>query len=317
MERINPRSNQYKVPTMTDITNKTILVTGGAGFIGSHLVDSLVADNEVRILDNLTTGSKDNINQDATFIRGDMRNEKKIEKALQNVDVVFHQAAQVSVNKSVEDPEESFSNNTSATLKLLEQARNLDYKLIVASSCAIYGDPVELPITEDHPKDPQSPYGLEKLTVDRYVRLYNELYDIETVALRYFNVYGPRQSGGEYSGVISAFLQQAINNEPLTIHGDGSQTRDFIHVDDVVRANRLAAAADTAGNAYNVGTGSSVSIRHLAERIRDVCESSSEITHTDPRKGDIERSRADIGKIRTQFGFNPEIDLTEGLESLI
>jgi UDP-glucose 4-epimerase len=302
---------------MTDITNKTILVTGGAGFIGSHLVDSLVADNEVRVLDNLTTGSEENINQDATFINGDVRDETELGEALQNVDIVFHQAAQVSVNKSVENPEESFSNNTDATLKLLEHARNLDFQLIIASSCAIYGEPVELPITEDHPKDPQSPYGLEKLTVDRYVRLYNELYDVETVALRYFNVYGPRQSGGEYSGVISAFLQQTMNNEPIIIHGDGSQTRDFIHVDDVVRANRLAAVTDTAGEAYNVGTGSSVSIRHLAERIRDVCDSSSDITHGDPRKGDIEQSRADIDNIRTQLGFDPEIDLTEGLESLI
>jgi len=296
--------------------NKTVLVTGGAGFIGSHLVDSLVPNNEVRVLDNFSTGSHENLNSEAEVIETDLRNEKATENALQDVDLVFHQAAQVSVTRSIEQPQESFSNNLAATLNILEQARTNDFRVVLASSCAIYGDPEETPVPESHPKDPQSPYGLEKLTVDRYARLYHDLYDVETVALRYFNVYGPRQSGGDYSGVISIFKRQAENDEPLTVEGDGEQTRDFVHVDDVVRANLLAAETDRVGEAYNVGTGSTVTIRELAEQIRAVSGSDSDICHVDGRDGDIERSQADIGRIRSRMRFESKISLTEGLQSL-
>ena len=296
--------------------NKTVLVTGGAGFIGSHLVDSLVPNNEVRVLDNFSTGSHENLNSEAEVIETDLRNEKATENALQDVDLVFHQAAQVSVTRSIEQPQESFSNNLAATLNILEQARTNDFRVVLASSCAIYGDPEETPVPESHPKDPQSPYGLEKLTVDRYARLYHNLYDVETVALRYFNVYGPRQSGGDYSGVISIFKRQAENDEPLTVEVDGEQTRDFVHVDDVVRANLLAAETDRVGEAYNVGTGSTVTIRELAEQIRAVSGSDSAIRHVDGRNGDIERSQADIGRIRSRMRFEPKISLTEGLQSL-
>lgn len=298
-------------------TNQTILVTGGAGFIGSHLVDSLVSDNRVRVIDNFSTGSQNNINPEAEVIEADLRNEDATANALENVDLVFHQAAQVSVTRSIERPEESFSNNLAATLNILEQARNKDFRVVLASSCAIYGDPKETPISESDKKDPQSPYGLEKLTVDRYARLYHEIYNTETVALRYFNVYGPRQSGGDYSGVISIFKQQAENDQSLTVEGDGKQTRDFVHVDDVVRANLLAAETDYVGAAYNVGTGSTVTIRKLAEQIKNISGSNSDIRHVEQREGDIRQSQADIERIQDQLGFEPTISLAEGLRSLI
>jgi UDP-glucose 4-epimerase len=298
-------------------TNQTILVTGGAGFIGSHLVDSLVSDNRVRVIDNFSTGSQNNINPEAEVIEADLRNEDATANALENVDLVFHQAAQVSVTRSIERPEESFSNNLAATLNILEQARNKDFRVVLASSCAIYGDPKQTPISESDKKDPQSPYGLEKLTVDRYARLYHEIYNTETVALRYFNVYGPRQSGGDYSGVISIFKQQAENDQSLTVEGDGKQTRDFVHVDDVVRANLLAAETDHVGAAYNVGTGSTVTIRKLAEQIKNISGSNSDIRHVEQREGDIRQSQADIERIQDQLGFEPTISLAEGLRSLI
>ncbi|MFC7041699.1 NAD-dependent epimerase/dehydratase family protein [Halonotius sp. GCM10025705] len=297
--------------------DETVIVTGGAGFIGSHLVDRLVLNNEVRVLDNFSTGSHTNLNSAAEVIETDLRDEDATERALQDVDTVFHQAAQVSVTRSVEQPQESFSNNLGATLNILEKARKNDFRVVLASSCAIYGAPDETPIAESHPKDPRSPYGLEKLTVDRYARLYNDLYDVETVALRYFNVYGPRQSGGDYSGVISIFKEQAENGKPLTVEGDGDQTRDFVHVDDVVRANLLAAETNHIGAAYNVGTGTTVTIRELAEQIRDVSGSDSEITHVEGREGDVKKSQADIGRIRNRMGFEPNVTLSKGLRSLL
>lgn len=296
---------------------RTVLVTGGAGFIGSHLVDSLVSNNEVRVLDNFSTGTRGNLNSKAELIEKDLRNKQAIKNALKDVDIVFHQAAQVSVTQSVEQPQNSFSNNLAATLSILEQARYNNFRVVLASSCAIYGDPEQIPITESNSKDPRSPYGLEKLTVDRYARLYHDLYDIETVALRYFNVYGPRQSGGDYSGVISIFKQQAKNGKSLTVEGDGEQTRDFVHVNDVVQANLLAAETDHVGKAYNVGTGSAVTIRKLAEEIKDISGSGSDICHIEGREGDIKRSQADIKRIQSQMGFEPTVTLPEGLKSLL
>ena len=297
--------------------SKTVLVTGGAGFVGSHLVDALVRENDVRILDDFSTGKRSNVNDDATLIEGDIRDSETLRRATEDVDLIFHEAGVVSVQQSVEDPIQANEVNLDATLALLERARELDARVVLASSCAIYGQPTEIPVSEDEPFSPSSPYGLQKSALDHYARLYEELYGLETVALRYFNIYGPRQSSGDYSGVISIFKRQATNGEPITVDGDGEQTRDFVHVDDVVRANLLAATTDHVGEAYNVGTGASVTIKELAETIRDVSGSSSDVVHTDPRQGDIEESKADISKARDKLGYEPTIPLDEGISSLL
>lgn len=297
-------------------TDQSILVTGGAGFIGSHLVETLAADNDVVVVDNLSGGRREWVDDRATLIEGDVRNEQTVARAVDGVDLIFHQAANVSVQRSVEAPVESHETNVDATLRLLEHARNEDARFVFASSAAIYGTPEAVPIDESDPKRPTSPYGAEKHAADQYCRLYHDLYDVETVALRYFNVYGPRQRGGQYSGVIDVFLDQADCGENITVHGDGAQTRDFVHVDDVVAANCLAAVNGTPGEAYNVGTGDSISIRALAELVRETTETTSDIVHVDAREGDIEQSSPSIKKIQAELGFEPRRSLEAELETL-
>lgn len=294
-----------------------VLVTGGAGFIGSHLTDALVADHDVTVLDDFSSGSRGNVHPAATVVEGDIREGRRLDRAARGADVIFHEAASVSVDRSIEDPEGSHAINVDAVLSTLEAARREDARCVLASSAAIYGQPEEVPIDEAEPTSPESPYGIEKLSVDHYARVYEDLYDLPTVALRYFNAYGPRQTASDYSGVISVFLEQARAGRPITVHGDGSQTRDFVHVDDVVRANLLAMETDHVGEAYNVGTGRSISIEELANAVREATDSDSEIVHTEPREGDIERSRADIGKARSMLGYEPTTALEDGLATLV
>ncbi|SHG38020.1 NAD-dependent epimerase/dehydratase family protein [Halobaculum gomorrense] len=296
------------------LTDRRILVTGGAGFIGSHLSDALVDDNDVRVIDNLTSGERSTLPDDVTFVHGDIRDEDTLSQLVADVDVVFHEAALVSVQHSIEDPVESHETNTRATLGLLEAARANDVRVVLASSAAIYGHPESVPISETARKEPTSPYGLDKLAIDHYARLYANLYDVETIPLRYFNVYGPGQVAGDYSGVISVFIEQALSGENITVHGDGDQTRDFVYIDDVVRANCAAATTDVVGQAYNVGTGESISVRELAEEIQDITDTCSDIVHTDARSGDIAHSQADISRMRDQLGVEPTVSLREGLE---
>ena len=299
------------------VGDQTVLVTGGAGFIGSHIVDALLPDNDVRILDNFSTGVRERPPEAATVIEGDVRDTEAVEQAMDGVDIVFHQAAIVSVDKSVEDPATSNDVNLDGTLAVLEAARTEDARVVFASSAAIYGTPESLPVDEGHPKEPLSPYGLEKLTADHYCRLYAELYGLPTVALRYFNVYGPRQTGGDYAGAITVFSEQARGGGPLTVHGDGEQTRDFVNVADVVRANMLAATTDATGEAFNIGTGTETSITTVAETIRDHVDPETELTHVDPREGDIRESVANIEKAREQLGYEPTIELDDGLQEYL
>ncbi len=290
-----------------------VLVTGGSGFIGGALVDSLRADVDVRVLDVDTCSDAP---EGVRVIDGDVRDPDALAEAVEGVDVVFHQAALVSVADSVARPLESHAVNATGTLQVLEAARTHGARVVLASSAAIYGDPDAVPVHETATLDPASPYGLQKLASDHYARLYHDLYGVETVALRYFNVYGPGQTGGDYAGVIDAFFEQARSGDPLTVHGDGEQTRDFVHVDDVVRANRLAAETDAVGMGYNVGTGESVTINRLAKRVRDTVDSDSRIVHTDGRDGDVRHSRADVSRARDRLGYAPTVDLSSGLETL-
>jgi len=200
---------------------------------------------------------------------------------------------------------------------VLEAARRHDARVVVASSAAVYGQPDSVPLSETATLAPTSPYGTDKLAADQYVRLYNDLYDLDAVALRYFNVYGPGQAGSDYAAVIDVFVEQARRGEPITVEGDGEQTRDFVHVDDVVRANKLAARTDAVGAAYNVGTGESVSVNRLAEQLKSVVGSDSPIVHAEPRDGDIRHSRADISQAREQLGYEPTVDLAEGLATVV
>ncbi|KYH26762.1 ADP-L-glycero-D-manno-heptose-6-epimerase [Halalkalicoccus paucihalophilus] len=294
-----------------------VLVTGGAGFIGSHLTDALVSDHEVTVLDDFSSGHRSNLHPAAGVVEGDIRDAEVLEDAAADADVIFHQAASVSVDRSIEDPEYSHAVNVDATLSLLEAARKHDARCVLASSAAIYGQPESVPIPESAPKTPESPYGIEKLSIDQYARVYNDLYDLPTVVLRYFNAYGPRQTAGDYSGVISVFLDQARTGEPITVHGDGSQTRDFVHVSDIVRANLLAMETEYVGEAYNVGTGETTTIDDLARTVRDVTGSDSEVVYTEGRDGDIDRSRAEIEKAREHLGYEPTVALEDGLRTLV
>ncbi len=298
------------------IRDRTILVTGGAGFIGSHLVDALVGANDVRVLDDLSGGTPRHVHEDATLLEGDVRNRDTLEDATRGVDLIFHEAAVVDVTETVERPLETNGVNLEAGLALLECARREDARVVLASSAAVYGHPVELPVTETTVTEPASPYGVQKLALDEYARLYERLYDLPAVTLRYFNVYGPRQRG-PYSGVISTFLEQARAGEALTVEGDGEQTRDFVHVEDVVRANLLAATTDHVGQAFNVATGDRLSILELAETVREATDVEVPIVHRPPRQGDVRHSGADVSKARRKLGFEASVGLETGIRRLV
>ena len=298
------------------ITGQNVLVTGGAGFIGSHIADALVADNTVHVLDDLSAGTREHIPEGAELVIGDITDESLLSEMMVDADIVFHEAAVVSVERSVEAPLETNDVNIGATLRLFECARRTDTRVVIASSAAIYGDPEYVPVDETHRTTASSPYGVTKLATDQYARIYESLYGLPTVSLRYFNAYGPRQRGGAYSGVISTFVEQATAGDPITINGDGTQTRDFVHVDDIVQANLQAATTSHVGEAINVGTGETVTIRELAELIRDETGSTSSIVHTDPRPGDVEHSCADITKAKDRLGFEPSVPLSSGLKTV-
>ena len=299
-----------------------MLVTGGAGFIGSHLVDSLVsAGCKVAVLDNLSSGNYANLKHlegKFAFYRDDIRNQRAISTAAEGCEVIFHLAAIVSVPQTIEDPVESDAVNDTGTLLVLDTARRKKARRVIFSgSCAVYGDDRRLPKQEDMNPKPQSPYAVQKLAGEYYARVYYELYGLEAVALRYFNVYGPRQDPlSPYSGVISIFMAKALHNEPAVIYGDGNQSRDFIYVQDVVRANLLAAAAKgVGGQVMNIGTGRSVVIKQLWKSICALSGQNLEPEYAPKRPGDIVKSVAGIGSAKALLGFEPEISFEKGLES--
>jgi len=299
---------------------KSALVTGGAGFIGSHLVEALVTDGcRVTVLDDLSSGNATNLEAVAgriAFLRGSICDRRMVEKAVAGCEVVFHLAAVVSVPKTVDDPLGSAAVNETGSLNVLEAARSAQSRRVVfASSSAVYGDDPTLPKREEMPPKPLTPYAVQKRVVEYYLSVYQSLYGLETVGLRFFNVFGPRQDpSSAYSGVISIFMNKALSGEPPVIYGDGCQSRDFVFVGDVVQALISAAkSASAPGKVFNVGTGKSLTISGLWEMIAALSGSVAKPVNQPPRPGDIPHSLSAIDSAAADLGFVPRVSLETGL----
>lgn len=299
------------------------LVTGGAGFIGSHIAEKLVdLGQDVTIVDDLSTGRLENLQpfkDKVRFIKGDIRDYTVMAEATQGIDVVFHEAAVASVTKSVEDPIETDSINVGGTVTVLQAAKeNGVKKLVFASSAAIYGDDPELPKNESMQPKPLSPYAFHKLAGEYYCNLFHQLYGLSCVALRYFNVFGPRQDpSSPYSGVISIFLDRFKNDAEYTIYGDGQQSRDFIYIEDIVRANLAAAETDfDYVPVINAACNQSTTLLDLVKNFKDISHSSREAKFGPERVGDIKHSLADNSRLRALLKVTPEVPFADGLRRL-
>lgn len=300
-------------------------ITGGCGFIGSHIAEELANRGEsVVIYDNLSSGYEHNIQHirdNCTFIRGDIREFQHLSEAMKGADYVFHEAALVSVFDSVERPEDNHSINLTGMLNVLLAAReNKVRRVVFASSAAVYGNDPVLPKTEDMLPQPESPYALAKITGEYYLRVFSSLYNIETVSLRYFNVFGPRQDPSSmYSGVISKFTDVLKKGESPLIFGDGKQTRDFVYVKDVVQANLLAMHTDKAGKGevFNVATNNTCSLLELIDIINSILGTDIKPVFREARAGDIRHSYASIDRAKAVLGYSPGYSLKAGLERLL
>ncbi len=299
------------------------LITGGAGFIGSHIAEELLAaGHEVRVFDNLSSGYEKNIAPlDVEFVKGDVRDLDALKSAAAGVDGIFHEAALVSVPESVEKPIENNEINVTGTLNTLLAARDCGVRrVLLASSAAIYGNDPRLPKREDMLPEPVSPYALGKIAGEYYLRVFAELYDVETVSLRYFNVFGPRQDPGSmYSGVISKFVDVMKGGGTPTVFGDGQQTRDFVFVKDVAQANLLAMASENAGkgDVFNVGTGKKTSLLELIATLAGIFGREATPNFAEERAGDIKHSVSDISRARNTLNYAPDATLQTGLEALV
>ncbi|MFQ5899389.1 MAG: SDR family oxidoreductase [Candidatus Methylomirabilia bacterium] len=302
------------------------LVTGGAGFIGSHVVERLLGEgHRVRVLDNFSTGSRDNLafaqgDRRLEIVEGDLTDPDTALRAARGIEVIFHQAAMRSVPRSVDDPLGANANNVTGTLHLLMAARVAGVRRVVyASSSSVYGDRPELPKREDQAPAPISPYAVSKLAGEHYCAVWSRLYGVETVALRYFNVFGPRQDPtSQYAAVIPRFILWAKQGEALEVHGDGLQSRDFTYVDNVVAANLLAArASGAAGQVFNVGCGSRVTLSEIIRLLEKTFGRVLECVHTPPRAGDVPHTLADIAKAKRDLGYTPVVEFEEGLRRAV
>ncbi|RDH80796.1 MAG: hypothetical protein DIZ80_17385 [endosymbiont of Galathealinum brachiosum] len=299
-----------------------VLIAGGAGFIGSHTADLLMEKGiKVRILDNLTSGHRSNLPDEhplMEFVEGDIRDADTVKEVMKGITHVVHLAAQVSVVASLEDPEFSAQQNIIGFLNVLDAAKNEGVKkMVYASSAAIYGEPHSLPLTEDVPMKQLSPYGLEKKFNEDYADLYYRLYDFNSVGMRFFNVYGPRQDPkSPYAGVIALFMDRIKDKQPFVVNGDGEHTRDFIYVRDVARTN-VAALELTYHGAVNVATGKKTSLLDLIDVLSDVSGNDAEFTHGEPREGDIVHSLADPSRMNNELKVVAETELKEGLGKLL
>jgi nucleoside-diphosphate-sugar epimerase len=301
------------------------LVTGGAGFIGSHIASALAADGaRVRILDDLSTGHRENIDEiggDIDFIQGSVADEELLNKALEDVELVFHEAAIPSVPRSVEAPRQTHIASVDGTFSLLVAARDRGVRRVVyAASSSAYGDQPTLPKSEEMRPDPLSPYAVAKLVGEYYCRAFTRVYGLETVSLRYFNVFGPRQDpGSQYSGVVSRFISALLSHERPVIFGDGEQSRDFTYIDNVVFANMNAASAEHAsGKVINVANGQRITLNQLLEELKELT-GRQDVTaeYREPRVGDVRHSLADNTMARELLGYECKVDLSEGLQRTI
>jgi len=296
------------------------LVTGGAGFIGSNLVSLLLKNKiEVRVIDNLSTGYRKNlIGLSIQFIEGDIRNYQLVEEAVSGVDMIFHFAASVGRQKSLLNPQADAEINVIGTVNVLEAARvNKVKRIVYSSSAAIFGELLTMPIAENHPQFPDSPYGVSKLGGEKQALCFAGLYDMTVVCLRYFNVYGVNQRFDAYGNVIPIFVHRIYQEEPITIYGDGEQTRDFVNVKDVAVANFLSATVATKTGVYNIGSGINITINFLADLMKKVSGSKVGIVYDPERPADVRHCRADISKANQELGFSPDPDIETGLEEYL
>jgi UDP-glucose 4-epimerase len=305
------------------------VVTGGAGFIGSHVVQRLLGDDpaaRVRVLDDFSTGSMANLSFASAagtrleVVRGDVRDLATVERVARGASVIFHQAAMRSVPRSVNDPLGANDHNVNGTLHVLEAARRAGVRRVVyASSSSVYGASPELPKREDQAPAPISPYAVSKAANEMYATVWTQLYGVETVGLRYFNVFGPRQDPtSEYAAVIPRFILWALRGEPLQVHGDGRQSRDFTYIDNVVEANVLAARASAAsGEVFNVGCGDRVSLLDIIGRLEKLLGRALPRQHSPSRAGDVPHTLADIDRAKRLLGYTPLVDFDEGLRRTV
>jgi len=308
-----------------------VLVTGGAGFIGGHIAEHLAMDHEVTVLDNFEPyydlGIKEhNVRaaRDAaadgsgsyTLLDGSLLDEELLAEAVAETDVLYHQAAQAGVRKSVEEPQKVNAFNVDGTINILEAARTHDVdRVVVASSSSVYGKPEYLPYDEDHPTTPVSPYGVSKLATEQYARVYAEIYGLPTVSLRYFTVYGPRMRPNM---AMTNFVSRCLQGDPPVVYGDGTQTRDFTYVTDVRRVNeQLLEDGSADGEILNIGSTDNIDILTLAEVVRDAIDPSLDIVFDDAREGDAEHTHADVSKANDLLGYEPTVDIREGVEQFI
>ncbi|MBI5183995.1 MAG: SDR family oxidoreductase [Nitrospinae bacterium] len=300
------------------------LITGGAGFIGSNITRRLVAEGyNVRILDNFATGRRENIADlidKIDLIEGDIRDITTVKISVKEIDYILHQAASPSVMRSIIDPISTNNVNINGTLNILIAARDEGVKRVVyASSSSVYGDTPTLPKNEDMEKNPLSPYAITKLVGEYYCKVFLNLYGVETVSLRYFNIFGPRQDpNSQYAAVIPIFINALIKNTPPPIFGDGEQSRDFTYVDNAVRANIDACfAKDVGGEVFNIACSESFTLNHLLDQLKKIMNKEVKPNYLSPRKGDIRHSLADISKGKRLLGYNPDVHFHEGLKRTV
>jgi UDP-glucose 4-epimerase len=302
---------------MTLLAGERALVTGGAGFIGSNLVGALVAGGcAVTVIDNLSSGYRSNLDAfpGIRLVDADIRDAAAVHEAARGATVIFHLAASVGNKRSIDRPIEDAETNVIGTLRVLEAARAHGVRKVVASSSAgIFGELKTLPIREDHPIEPDTPYGSTKLCSEKLCLAYAKVHKLEAVCLRYFNVYGPNQRFDAYGNVIPIFAFQMLRGDPVTVFGDGEQTRDFVNVADVVQANIRAAAARSVSGAFNIGSGSRITVNRLVLLLSSATGISPVVRHADPRVGDVRDSLADISAAKSALGFDPVVNIEDGL----